>query len=61
MLVFVCLEKPQAASSFPLANLPHSDIILWQDYEHDEKDMIYQLSYLVPPFSPRFPPPVVWP
>ena len=31
------LEKPQAGSTFAISGIVKSDIILWQDYEHDEK------------------------
>ena len=47
--IFVCLEKPQAGSTFPLSNLERCDIILWQDYLHDESTMRFTdlLSLLV--------------
>ena len=35
--IFVSLEKPQVGSTFALSELTNADIILWQDYEHDEK------------------------
>ena len=35
-LIFECAEKPQGGSSFPFATLPGCDVMLWQDYEHDE-------------------------
>ena len=31
------LEKPQAGSTFTISGIVKSDIILWQDYEHDEQ------------------------
>jgi len=36
---FPVAAKPQAGSTFPLANVLHADLILWQDYEHDEKTL----------------------
>ena len=35
--IFKCLPKPQAGSTFSLSNLPQCDVILWQDYLHNEK------------------------
>ena len=35
--IFVSLEKPQVGSTFILGDLDKVDVILWQDYEHDEK------------------------
>ena len=35
--IFDALEKPQFASTFPLGNLPGKDIILWQDFEFNER------------------------
>ena len=35
-LVFKCHGKPQGGSTFSIGDLPQYDIMLWQDYEHDE-------------------------
>ena len=35
--IFGCFCKPQGGSTFALANVIGSDVILWQDYLHDEK------------------------
>ena len=39
--VFETLEKPQKGSTFPLCNLPGCDVILWQDYDHDEETVSF--------------------
>lgn len=36
-LIFSCFPKPQAGSTFALANLVDCDVILWQDYFHNER------------------------
>ena len=48
-LIFRTAEKPERGSSFPLGSIPSSDIILWQDYEHDEGTVAFSdlLSLLV--------------
>ena len=48
-LIFACLEKPQAGSTFPFANIKECDVILWQDYEHNEGTLKFTdlLSLLV--------------
>lgn len=35
-LIFSCAPKPEEGSTFPLASVVGYDVILWQDYEHDE-------------------------
>jgi hypothetical protein len=35
-LVFNCHGKPEGGSTFTIGDLPQYDIMLWQDYEHDE-------------------------
>ena len=37
--IFSCAPKPEEGSTFPLASLLGYDIMLWQDYEHDEKSV----------------------
>ena len=39
--VFETLGKPQKGSSFPLGTLPQSEIMLWQDFEHDENTVAF--------------------
>lgn len=34
--VFETAAKPQKGSTFPLSRVPQADILLWQDYHHDE-------------------------
>ena len=34
--IYVCAEKPQGGSTFPFGTVPDCDVLLWQDYEHDE-------------------------
>ena len=34
--IFECFPKPQKGSTFALANVFNKDVILWQDYLHDE-------------------------
>ena len=34
--IFSCAPKPEEGSTFPLASVTGYDVILWQDYEHDE-------------------------
>jgi len=34
--VFNTASKPQKGSTFPLSRVPQADILLWQDYVHDE-------------------------
>ena len=34
--IFSCAPKPEEGSTFPLASSVGYDVILWQDYEHDE-------------------------
>lgn len=34
--IFNCAPKPELGSTFPLASCAKYDILLWQDYEHDE-------------------------
>ena len=35
-LVFRCHAKPEGGSTFAAGDLPQHDIMLWQDYEHEE-------------------------
>ena len=35
--IFNCFPKPQAGSTFALAHLLDCDVMVWQDYLHDEK------------------------
>jgi hypothetical protein len=35
------LAKPQRGSTFPLAKLPVCDVILWQDFEHNEETLAF--------------------
>ena len=35
--IFACAPKPEEGSTFPLGSCIGYDIMLWQDYEHDEK------------------------
>ena len=37
--VFRTAAKPEAGSTFALANILGADILLWQDYQHDERTM----------------------
>ncbi len=48
-LIFHTLAKPEDGSTFPLGNLPSCDIMLWQDYEHNEATVKFtdMLSLLV--------------
>ena len=39
--IFETSGKPQKGSTFPLGNLPGSDLALWQDYEHDEDTVCF--------------------
>ena len=39
--IFETLGKPQKGSSFPFAKLPNSEIMLWQDFEHDEDTVAF--------------------
>ena len=39
--IFNTLGKPQKGSTFPLGNLPGCDLVLWQDYEHDEDTLCF--------------------
>ena len=41
-LLFDALGKPQRGSTFPLSNLPDSDIALWQDFKHDEGTVAWE-------------------
>jgi hypothetical protein len=34
--IFDCFPKPQKGSSFGLANIFNKDVVMWQDYLHDE-------------------------
>ncbi|CAE8649081.1 unnamed protein product, partial [Polarella glacialis] len=35
--IFDAAPKPQKGSTFPLTSVVESDIILWQDYDHDDQ------------------------
>ena len=35
--IFTCAGKPEQGSTFPLSSIVGCEVILWQDYEHDEK------------------------
>ncbi len=37
--IFKTAEKPQGGSSFPLVNVLDCDVLLWQDYLHDEQTL----------------------
>ena len=37
--IFRTAAKPEAGSSFALANILGAEILLWQDYQHDERTM----------------------
>jgi hypothetical protein len=39
--IFRCAEKPQIGSTFPLTNVIGSDVLLWQDYAHEEKTIAF--------------------
>ena len=41
-LVFKCLEKPQSGSTFPLSKIKQHEVILWQDYDHEEATLKFQ-------------------
>lgn len=39
--IFLCAAKPERKSTFPLGLILASEIILWQDYEHDEDTVCF--------------------
>lgn len=39
--IFKCAEKPQSGSSFPLTNVIGSEVLLWQDYCHNEATVAF--------------------
>ena len=47
--IFNCAPKVEEGSTFPFASLMDGDIMLWQDYEHDEKTVRFTdlLSWFV--------------
>jgi hypothetical protein len=47
--IFSCSPKPEEGSSFPLASAAGHEVLLWQDYEHDEKTVRFTdlLSFLM--------------
>ena len=39
--IFRCFPKPQAGSTFSLTGITEYDIVLWQDYDHNEKTVSF--------------------
>ena len=40
-LIFKAAAKPQRGSTFPLSRVPEAEILLWQDYAHDEGTLAF--------------------
>ena len=40
-LIFNVASKPESGSSFAFANVVECDVLLWQDYSHDERTMSF--------------------
>ena len=47
--IFSVMGKPQRGSSFPLASAIDADVLLWQDWKHDDATVLFEdmLSFLV--------------